>query len=73
MNSDKLFLHKLISPKNKEEIVSWYEDTLFYLYKTLGYEETLKLPIPVFIGLIKFINKTECKQEKGFKFENGRK
>ena len=41
----------------KQRSLDEYETTLCHLFVTLGYEETLKLPIPVFISIIKHINK----------------
>ncbi len=54
MNKDKYFLNKFSesSSNSKKD----YLRTLFHLFKTLGYKETLDLSIPVFRGIVETIN-----------------
>jgi len=55
-------LNKFISPKKAS--VEDYERALCYLFKELGREETLNMPLPTFMKYINFLNETAQKNKK---------
>lgn len=58
--TDKFVLKKLVGGGGSEDKnVLEGVDVLYFLYRKLGYEQTLELPIPVFRGIIKSFGKVE--------------
>lgn len=56
-------LQRVFTQKKPDE--EGIERTLFFLYRHIGYEETLRLPVPVFLGLIRFIKENEMVASDG--------
>ncbi|MEA2036645.1 MAG: hypothetical protein U9O94_04000 [Nanoarchaeota archaeon] len=54
------FLSKFVN--QKKNVSSEYDNALCYLYMEMGYEETLELPIPVFIKIVEYLNEKGRKE-----------
>lgn len=59
---DKFVFGKITNKKLSKD--SSMKESLCYFYETLGYRETMKMPIPVFFSLIKYLNKKNSKGKK---------
>ena len=54
MNTDKLFLNKLVN-KPKEDEEHSLAMVLCYVIEILGYEETMNMPIPAFFTFLDYL------------------